>query len=83
MHIPRILEFLADGSLTLTTVGLLKAHLTDENHRDLLEAARHKSKREVEKMGGVPAVAGGPVNGSEVAGGQRRSNHGRPPLPRC
>jgi len=49
LRIPRILEFLADGSLTLTTVGLLKAHLTDENHRDLVEAARHKSKRDVEK----------------------------------
>lgn len=50
LRIPRILEVLADGSLTLTTVGLLKAHLTEENHRDLLEAARHKSKRDVEKM---------------------------------
>jgi hypothetical protein len=49
-RIPRVLELLADGSLTLTTVGLLKAHLTEENHRELLEAARHKSKRDVERM---------------------------------
>src|SRR3972149_3388596 len=33
------------GSVTLTTVGLLAPHLTAENHRDLLERARGKSKR--------------------------------------
>ena len=47
---PVILERLADGSLTLTTIGLLRAHLTEENHRQLLDAARHKSKRDVEQM---------------------------------
>jgi 5-methylcytosine-specific restriction endonuclease McrA len=45
---PIILEFVADGSITLTTVALLRSHLTPENHAVLLEAARHKSKREVE-----------------------------------
>jgi hypothetical protein len=49
-RIPGVLELLADGSLTLTTIGLLKALLTEENHRELLDAARHKSKRDVEKM---------------------------------
>jgi hypothetical protein len=47
---PTLLGLLADGSLTLTTIGLLKAHLTDENHGDLLKQAQHKSKRDVEKM---------------------------------
>jgi hypothetical protein len=47
---PGVLERLAEGSLTLTTIGLLKPHLTADNHRELLEAARHKSKRDVEKM---------------------------------
>src|SRR5688572_10106015 len=47
---PIIMERLADGSLTLTTIGLLRAHLTDENHRQLLDGARHKSKRDVEQM---------------------------------
>lgn len=47
---PVILELLTDGSLTLTTIGLLRAHLTEENHRQLLDAARHKGKRDVEKM---------------------------------
>ena len=47
---PAILERLADGSITLTTVCLPAAHLTTENHRDMLDAARHKSKRDVEVL---------------------------------
>ncbi|HEX7125734.1 MAG TPA: hypothetical protein VF406_08135 [Thermodesulfobacteriota bacterium] len=47
---PVVLDRLADGSVTLTAVGLLAAHLTPENHRDLLARARHKSRREVEVL---------------------------------
>jgi 5-methylcytosine-specific restriction endonuclease McrA len=47
---PAILERLGDGSLTLTTVSLLARHLTEENHRAVLDAARHQSKREVEQL---------------------------------
>ncbi len=47
---PVILERLAEGSVTLTTVGLLASHFTPENHRDLLEMARHQSKRQVEAL---------------------------------
>lgn len=47
---PTILERLSDGSLTLTTVSLLARHLTEGNHRAVLDAARHKSKREVEEQ---------------------------------
>jgi hypothetical protein len=47
---PVILERLAEGWLTLTTVCLLAGHLTPENHRAALEAAKHKSKREVEQQ---------------------------------
>jgi HNH endonuclease len=49
-RLPAILDLLADGSVTLTTVCLLAAHLTTENHRQLLGVARHKSKREVEQQ---------------------------------
>ena len=45
---PVILELLAKGDVTLTTVAMLRPHLTAENHAALLEAARHKSKRDVE-----------------------------------
>lgn len=47
---PVVLEMLADGEITLTNLGLLKPHLTKENHVDLLEAARGKSKREVARQ---------------------------------
>jgi 5-methylcytosine-specific restriction endonuclease McrA len=47
---PMILTLLADGAVTLTTVGLLAAHLTDENHEAWLDAARHRSKRDVERL---------------------------------
>ncbi|HEX7128380.1 MAG TPA: HNH endonuclease [Thermodesulfobacteriota bacterium] len=47
---PVVLERLADGSLTLTTVTLLAPHLTAENHLALLDQARHRSRREVEAL---------------------------------
>jgi hypothetical protein len=47
---PVILERLADGSVHLTAVRLLAPHLTDGNHESVLEAARHKTKRQVEVL---------------------------------
>jgi 5-methylcytosine-specific restriction endonuclease McrA len=45
-----ILDLLAEGSVNLTAVSLLAPHLTLENHRDVLVAARHKTKRDVEQL---------------------------------
>ena len=47
---PIVLELFASGTLTLTNIGLLAPHLTTDNHRKLLDAAKHKSKREVEQL---------------------------------
>ncbi|HEY6074855.1 MAG TPA: hypothetical protein VIV15_16100 [Anaerolineales bacterium] len=47
---PALLELLAAGVMTLTTVELLAPHLTEANHRDVLEEARYRSKRQVEEM---------------------------------
>ena len=47
---PVILERLAEGTLHLTAIGLLGPHLTRENHLQVLEAAAHKSKREIEAL---------------------------------
>lgn len=47
---PVVLERLEGGELTLTAVGLLRSHLTAENHLALLDAARHRPKREVERL---------------------------------
>jgi hypothetical protein len=41
------LQRLIEGTVTLTAVRLLSPHLTADNCEGLLEAARHKSKREV------------------------------------
>lgn len=47
---PDMLRLVDEGALSLTTIGLLGSHLTDDNHASLLEAARYKNKREVEVM---------------------------------
>jgi 5-methylcytosine-specific restriction endonuclease McrA len=47
---PVLLERLDAGDITLTAVGLLAPHLTSANHQHVVEAARHKSKREVEQL---------------------------------
>jgi hypothetical protein len=47
---PVILERVESAAVTLTTVRLLAPHLTDANHCDVLERARHKSKRDVELL---------------------------------
>src|SRR5262245_7719520 len=47
---PVVLEKLTRGALNLTHLRLLAPHLTDGNHIDLLSAAEHKSKREVEEL---------------------------------
>jgi hypothetical protein len=47
---PVVLDYLANGALTLTTVCLLAPLLTPENHDALLASARHKSRREVEQL---------------------------------
>lgn len=45
---PVILGWLADGSLNLTSVRILRGVLTRENHLAVLTEARHRSNREVE-----------------------------------
>lgn len=47
---PQILDHLAAGELTLTAVCLLAPVLTPQNHRELLNEARHESKRDVEQI---------------------------------
>lgn len=47
---PIILEMVEEGAITLTAARLLAPHLTPANHVDVLAAARHRSKREIEAM---------------------------------
>ncbi len=47
---PVIFGMVAAGELHLSAVALLAGHLSDDNHLELLIAARHKKKREVEEL---------------------------------
>jgi hypothetical protein len=45
-----ILDLLASGSLSLTSVRLLAPHLTAENHQSALAKARDRGRREIEAL---------------------------------
>ncbi len=47
---PLILDLLGRGVVSFTAVRLLAPHLTADNHREILESARGKTKSEIEKM---------------------------------
>src|SRR5258707_6126996 len=47
---PMILEMLAAGAVSLTAARLLAPHLTPVNHREVLDSARGKKKREIEEI---------------------------------
>jgi len=47
---PAIFEAIARGRLHLTAVGLLAPHLVEHTASELLSAAEHKSKGEIERM---------------------------------
>jgi hypothetical protein len=47
---PVILEMLAKGAVNLTAARLLAPHLTPANHREVLDSARGKKKREIEEI---------------------------------
>jgi hypothetical protein len=47
---PVILDLLASGEVTLTSVRLLGRHLTPENHQAVLDRAGGRSRREIEAL---------------------------------
>jgi hypothetical protein len=47
---PQVLDALEQGDVTLTAIRLLAPHLTSANHREVLAAARHKSKHEIQEL---------------------------------
>jgi hypothetical protein len=78
---PILFALLAEGEVTLTSISLLAPHLTDDNHESLLDAARHASRRDVERLVAslhaqpdiptsvrrAPGPSGPPTNGSVAA----------------
>jgi hypothetical protein len=47
---PQVLDALERGDLTLTSIRLLAPHLTEANHVELLEAARHRGKQDIQNL---------------------------------
>jgi hypothetical protein len=61
---PVILEMLAEGAVSLTSVRLLAPHLTPENHGSVLASARGKRKVDIEEI--VARLAPRPDVGAKV-----------------
>jgi hypothetical protein len=88
---PVIFERVAAGDLTLTAVTLLAPRLTGDNHLDLLAAAVHRSKRELERLLAArfpkPDVAPelrkvpAPKSAAPVAGSSAPASSVSPPSP--
>jgi hypothetical protein len=72
---PVILDALASGALSLTTVRLINAHLTPENHQAVLARASGRSRREIEAL--VAELAPRP----DVPSSVRRLPRVTPPAP--
>ncbi len=47
---PEILERIRKGELHVTAVKLLAPHITRANHAELLERAKHKTKRQIDEL---------------------------------
>ncbi|HEY8150111.1 MAG TPA: HNH endonuclease [Vicinamibacteria bacterium] len=47
---PMILDLLASGAISLTSVRILRPHLTPENHEAVLARASRRSRREIEAL---------------------------------
>src|SRR5262245_48719222 len=50
IRFPAVLERFADGSVTMTAINILSPCLTEENHLELLEQARGKTKFQVKEI---------------------------------
>jgi hypothetical protein len=61
---PVVLEMVERGELHLSAIYLLARHLTADNSSDVLQRARHKSSREIERL--VAALAPRPDVASRV-----------------
>ena len=82
---PIILERLEKGSIHLTAVSLLGPHLIAANLTELLDAATHKSKREVEHLvrTSYQSALWRPLLQRRLLRSRRRSNRSRPNATEC
>jgi hypothetical protein len=54
---PVVLDLLASGKMSLTSVRMLSGTLTPENHEDVLARASDRSRREIEALVAAPVSA--------------------------
>lgn len=82
-RLPKLLELIVEGALTVTGTRLLAPHLTAENCDTVLTSARHKTKREVEEI--VAALRPSCITSSRSPPGDRnRQQHpAAMPGPQC
>src|SRR5437867_1123935 len=73
---PVILDLLASGAMSLTSVRMLRPHLTPENHEAVLARASGRSRREIEAL--IAEVAPRPDVPSSV---RKLHRLRRPPRP--
>ena len=72
----------AEGEVTLTSINLLAAHLTDDNHESLLDAARQASRRDVERLvASLHQQPDIPASVRRVPGAASRERHAGAPEP--
>ena len=77
---PLVLDLLERGAVNLTTVRLLGAHLTPDNHRRVLDSAQGKSKAQVEEIArGLVAPAGCSLVRAQAAWREADRRPGRRP----
>jgi hypothetical protein len=63
---PVILEMLAEGAVSLTSVRLLAPHLTPENHRSVLASALGKRKTDAARSHATAAAPGSPARSAPI-----------------
>jgi hypothetical protein len=75
---PVILEMLGRGELHLSGIRKLAKHLSEENHRTLLDRAKHKTSHEIERLEAVNARGPAGPPASRPGPGDHREPRNRP-----
>jgi len=75
---PCIFDMIERGELHLSGVHQLASHLTEENHKEVLQRAKHRSMREIEKL--IAEISPKPDVASSIRALPIRKTEGRVPI---
>src|SRR5262249_8416938 len=81
LRFPSILGMVERGDLHLAGICLLAPVLTEENHDEVLQRARHQSKREIEKLVADLRTTPEPEPEQKTSNPQPRNETAAPPAP--